>query len=329
MANIIHKKEYELVRLISGLGIEAHITRVIGSGKMHFHWHKELEFVQVVDGPVTMHTEDESVLLGQGDIFIVNTNEPHCFQKTGVANDILVLQIPLKHFHAYYPEIVSCRFYDRHLKNSASPAFRRMAGYIARIFKSLAQKEEGYQLAVMGLVNLLALHTIRTVAHESVSEERRMADSRNLHRLSRITSAIQDRYADGITLEEIAQQEGISKHYASHFIHKHLGLSFQQYVRRLRLEKAVDLLLRTDKKKLDICLESGFSDYRYLCRAFAGEYGCTPAAFREKHKAVRHRAQRADEAFHDQYIIIADQEAYDIYFGYLEQNGYGDDINLL
>jgi len=281
MANIIHKKEYELVRLISGLGIEAHITRVNGSGKMHFHWHKELEFVQVVDGPVTMHTEDESVLLGQGDIFIVNTNEPHCFQKTGVANDILVLQIPLKHFQAYYPEIVSCRFHDRHLKNSASPAFRRMA------------------------------------------------DSRNLHRLSRITSAIQDRYADGITLEEIARQEGISKHYASHFIHKHLGLSFRQYVRRLRLEKAVDLLLRTDKKKLDICLESGFSDYRYLCRAFAGEYGCTPAAFREKHKAVRHRAQRADEAFHDQYIIIADQEAYDIYFGYLEQNGYGDDINLL
>ncbi|MEA5003758.1 MAG: AraC family transcriptional regulator [Christensenella sp.] len=315
MANIVQKKEYELVKLISGLDIEAHITRVIGAGKTHFHWHKELEFVQVVDGPVVMHMEDESVTLDQGDIFIVNANELHCFQKTGVANDILILQIPLRHFQSYYPELFLYRFYDRHLKKDNSTLLKTTSKYIADIFRSIAHKEECYQLEVMGFVNLLVRHIVCHVPHEVVSEERRMADNRNLQRIDRITNAIHDRYAYGITLDDVARQEGLSRHYTSHFIRKHLGLSFQQYVRRLRLEKAVDLLLHTDKKKLDICIESGFSDYRYLCRAFAEEYGCTPSAFRERHRAVRRKTERTGETFNDQYIIIGDKEAYDIYFG--------------
>ncbi len=313
MKTIVRKKEYEVVKLINGLDIEAHITRVIGVGKMHFHWHKELEFVHVVDGPVIMHMESESITLQQDDIFIVNANELHCFQKTGVANDILILQIPLRHFQSYYPEISSYRFYDRHLQRS-DDRFHSVTGHIADIFRCIAHKEEGYQLEVMGLVNLLVHTVVRHVPHEIVSEERRIADNRNLQRLDRITTAIHDQYAYGITLDDIAIREGLSKHYTSHFIRKHLGLSFRQYVRRLRLEKAVDLLLRTDKKKLDICIESGFSDYRYLCRAFAEEYGCTPAAFREKHRVVKHKTERTEETFNDQYIIIGDREAYNIYF---------------
>lgn len=319
MANIVPEKEYELVRLISGLDIEAHITRVISTGKVRYHWHKELEFAQVVDGPAVIHVEDQSVTLEQDDIFLINANELHCFQKTGVANDILILQVPLKHFQAYYPEIFTYRFTGRHIKKSDGAVYRKMAGYMSEIFKSLAGKEEGYQLEVMGMTNLLVNHVVRNVPHEVVSEERMMTNSRNLKRLNRIINKVQDKYAYGISLDELAEQEGLNKYYLSHFIKKYLGLSFQQYVRRLRLEKATDLLVRTDKNKLDICMESGFSDYRYLCEAFAKEYGCTPTEFRDKHKSLKHKSERPSITFGDQYILMGEEDSYRIYFDYLEK----------
>ncbi|HBU12374.1 MAG TPA: hypothetical protein DEB31_06520 [Clostridiales bacterium] len=318
-AKLVSEKEYELVRLISGLDIEAHITRVISTGKVRYHWHKELEFVQVVDGPVLLHTEAGSVTLEQDDIFIVNANELHCYQKVGVANDILILQVPLKHFQAYYPKISTFRFTGRHIKKEDRAVYRKMAGYIAGLFKSLAKKEEGYQLEVMGVTNLLAAHVVRNVPHEVVSEERMMTNSRNLKRLNRIISKVQDRYAYGISLEELAESEGLNKYYLSHFIKKYLGLSFRQYVRRLRLEKATDLLIHTDRNKLDICVESGFSDYRYLCEAFHKEYGCTPTEFRDKHRALKHKAERASVTFGDQYILMSEGDSYRIYFDYLER----------
>ena len=58
-------------------------------------------------------------------------------------------------------------------------------------------------------------------------------------------------------------------------------MTFQQYLSGLRLEKARRLLLESDKKLLDICLECGFSDGKYLNRLFAKRYGCTPKEYRK------------------------------------------------
>ena len=83
-----------MVQLTSGLDVKVHVSRLISMNKSRFHWHKEMEFLLVLDGPGIVHTEEKSFTLQTDDIFIINANELHCVQKTKAVNEVMVMQIP-------------------------------------------------------------------------------------------------------------------------------------------------------------------------------------------------------------------------------------------
>ena len=72
----------------------------------------------------------------------------------------------------------------------------------------------------------------------------------------------------------------LSLHYLSHLFKDYFQMSFQQYLAALRCEKARQLLLLTNPNLLDISMESGFSDIKYLNKAFARQYGYSPREYR-------------------------------------------------
>ena len=69
------------------------------------------------------------------------------------------------------------------------------------------------------------------------------------------------------------------------FIHycKHLkNMTPLQYLTRLHLEKAVDLLLKKPEKKvIDIAFECGFNSSQYFATVFRSKYNCTPREYQE------------------------------------------------
>ena len=87
---------------------------------------------------------------------------------------------------------------------------------------------------------------------------------------------IDENFRRKLLLGEIARREGLTMPYLSHLFKDTLGMSFQEYLKKRRFEYARSLLLGTRKSLLDISLESGFSDARYMIRMFEGEFGCTP-----------------------------------------------------
>ena len=101
-------------------------------------------------------------------------------------------------------------------------------------------------------------------------------------RLTSIVDYIQKNYTHKLSLTELAKAEKMDMTYLSHFIKKQLGISFREYVNRLRLERAVDLVVNTRMRMIDVCVDCGYSDYRYLNKAFLAEFGMTPAQLREK-----------------------------------------------
>lgn len=93
---------------------------------------------------------------------------------------------------------------------------------------------------------------------------------------------IDENFRRKLLLGEIARREGLTMSYLSHLFKDTLGMSFQEYLKKRRFEYARSLLLGTRKSLLDISLESGFSDARYMIRMFAEEFGCSPREYRRK-----------------------------------------------
>ena len=67
--------------------------------------------------------------------------------------------------------------------------------------------------------------------------------------------------------------------YLSRFIKETMNQNFQDYVKSMRFNCACKLIAAGGKRMLDVCMESGFSDYRYFSRAFQQQYGMTPEEY--------------------------------------------------
>lgn len=63
------------------------------------------------------------------------------------------------------------------------------------------------------------------------------------------------------------------------------GCGVKEYLRTLRIRRAVELLMTTDLTNSEICQQIGISDYNYFFRVFRKETGRTPQAYRRQRGA--------------------------------------------
>ncbi|MBO7742662.1 helix-turn-helix domain-containing protein [Paenibacillus sp. MWE-103] len=98
--------------------------------------------------------------------------------------------------------------------------------------------------------------------------------------VARAVRHAQERYGEEISLQGVAERLGLSPNHLSALFKKELQLNFTEYVNRVRLEKAKELLLNTNLKSYEIARRVGFADDSYFSRAFKKHTGVRPNGFR-------------------------------------------------
>ena len=85
-----------------------------------------------------------------------------------------------------------------------------------------------------------------------------------------------------VRLVEAAAACGISPGHLSRLFHQSTGLTFQEYVRRFRLDRACELLSTTSQPVTTIAFESGFQSISQFNRSFRAVHGESPLEYRKK-----------------------------------------------
>ena len=92
---------------------------------------------------------------------------------------------------------------------------------------------------------------------------------------------IDSHYTDEeISLDSVAIASNISANYLSALFSQKVGLSFVEYVTKKRMDRAKQLLKKTDKRSGEIAVEVGYKDPRYFSFVFKKKTGCTPSQYR-------------------------------------------------
>lgn len=94
---------------------------------------------------------------------------------------------------------------------------------------------------------------------------------------------IQDQIDTNLSLKEISKDLEISPSYLSREFSKYFeDLSFGEYIRKQRIEKAIDLMHTPSYSLTEIAYLTGFSDQSHFTRIFQKHKGLNPSAFRKK-----------------------------------------------
>jgi AraC-like DNA-binding protein len=101
----------------------------------------------------------------------------------------------------------------------------------------------------------------------------------------RATEYLRANLARDVALDELAETVGLSPFHLSRMFKRSTGLPPHAYLRRLRCERAKELLLATDTSIGDVAAAVGYETPQAFARMFRAETGTSPAAFRRERRA--------------------------------------------
>jgi len=98
--------------------------------------------------------------------------------------------------------------------------------------------------------------------------------------LVRAKDLADSRYAEPLTVDDLASAAGLSRAHFSREFRAAFGESPHVYLLTRRLERAATLLRMTDKSVADICMAVGLQSVGSFTTSFVRMHGKTPTAYR-------------------------------------------------
>lgn len=89
-----------------------------------------------------------------------------------------------------------------------------------------------------------------------------------------------------LQLGMVAKHAQLSPYYFCKLFRRTMGMTFTEYLTRLRLERAKDLLMSPTMAVSDIAAAAGFGSIPHFNRAFKRYTGATPTAYRSSHSGT-------------------------------------------
>lgn len=100
--------------------------------------------------------------------------------------------------------------------------------------------------------------------------------------LEKLRRQLDEEFHHSITLEDLADEAGVSITYLCRVFKEYTGRTIVEYLVERRIQSALWKLRDSDEKIITIALGSGFNDLAYFNRTFRRIVGTTPSAYRRR-----------------------------------------------
>lgn len=264
------------------------------------HSHEFIEITYVCSGKGLHIINDRKYEVSKGDLYIINIETPHSFFPYDIKNtgrltvfncmfmpefienlnielDLLKQIISLFLHKSVYKEDMT---YTADLKIAGS-FLREIETLYEKMHLEYILKQEGYvDILKINLCELLIKIYRAYISHnanllkEKTNKYKLIFDSLNY---------LIDNCSNRLYLDEISQNSFLSKSYYSALFKKATGMSVIEYLQKVRIEKACQLLIHKPYKITQISEMIGYSDYRFFNKIFKKVTGMTAQEYRRKY----------------------------------------------
>lgn len=98
--------------------------------------------------------------------------------------------------------------------------------------------------------------------------------------LSNAIAVIRARYMENLSLGEVADCVFVNSYYLSHLFREEMGTTFSEYLNKVRLDRAKELL-KEDNSVKSVAEAVGFVDANHFTKLFKKQTGLTPMKYKQ------------------------------------------------
>lgn len=240
------------------------------------HWHDYYEIELITGGSGTHILNGESYSLGRGCAYLLCPKDFH----TVIESEEEPLELYNINFNEQIlpPEILHRLTYaERGIAVSFDEEETRRLSALCE--QMLAEEHEGAAHSrelLSALFVQLVITLIRHGMKSTDSAEKKLRQPQ----VGRVVAHLKAHFREPITLAECARMVYLTPNYLGEIFYLETGVRFQDYLRRLRFDYAVDLLRMTDVTVDALSYHAGFPSASYFASLFRREYGMTPTQYR-------------------------------------------------
>lgn len=247
--------------------------------KLHYplHWHDNLEFDLVLEGHICGKIAGESVEVGPGEIFFVNSGELHETDATGSERlHTVTVLLSCDLLRTYCPDLDE--WYFEFEKGSEQQ--KKLAGLLRSCADIEKEKREFYELELSIELQRICHVLLCECRKKREKRERDEESRRSTGRIKKAIAYMEEHFEGALSVQDMADFMGMTMTYFSRFFHQSTGQTFHSYLTLIRLSHAEEALRKTDLTVTQIALDNGFPNVKSFIQAFQKTYEMTPARYR-------------------------------------------------
>lgn len=246
------------------------------------HFHNDYEFYFLIKGNRKYFLANKICDLTPGDVLLINHHEPHqATLGTDQPYERYLLHITPKMMHSICKEYKELsHFTQTHFLKLDTDSFKQILTIIHLMEDEFERRDASSQAMIKNLVTRILLLLRRA---ENEPDHEIPLTEKNDIRLQTSINYILDNYAENITLEECAKIAYMSPSHFSRLFHKLTSLSFKEYLNKVRIDKACELLEKKECSITDLAINVGFNSSSYFSQVFKSITGISPITYRKNH----------------------------------------------
>lgn len=155
----------------------------------------------------------------------------------------------------------------------------RIGNYIDKILEAYQTSDQD-RLKRNGMLLLIFAELIRDYAQHSAGSETDLGNPGAVY-VKEAVRYIGLHYNQRIRIQELADQVGVNRSYLTSSFQKTLGCSPRDYLVRVKMEKAREMLVGTDMQIRVVAASVGYTDPLAFSKTFKQSYGMSPRTYRK------------------------------------------------
>ncbi len=264
--------------------------------KTQLHTHAYIELAYIVEGEFRQRILGKDIVFSKGDFCLIDKNclhqdylldSPATILFFGIGNDmfseIMQENIATEKLVSFLQSaLIQQKDVQQylHFKPTTEASIKKMEECLELLVAELRVNDTASSFIRKGLLFRI-FRLLSTEYDFSLSSEQRK--TLNWIIFEEVSAYMKRSYST-ISIQDLVNEFHFQEDYFNRLIKNKTGMTYSEYLQKIRLEKSCSLLLNTTQTVDEICETVGYHNKGFFYKLFKEKYGVTPSQYRKHNK---------------------------------------------